>query len=79
MIYQIWLSSCTTMEGASKASFIESVEANSFQEACDKCKLNRIIGDEDPIYKGQNLYNSSQLTYWGLKLYDNERDANDCI
>lgn len=75
--YDIWMEGVESMDGGSKAQFVESVEANSFQEACDNCKLNKVIGDEDKLYKGQNLYDSSNLTYWhgAIRLFDNEHDA----
>lgn len=74
MNYNIWMEGCETMEGKTPASFVESVEASSFQEACDKCKLNKIIID-DPCYKGYNLYDSKRLSFWGCRLFDNEIDA----
>ena len=75
--YDIWIEGLESMDGGYNAQFIESAEANSFQEACDKCKLNRVIGDEDKIHKGQNLYDSKTLTYFygSMRLFDNEKDA----
>lgn len=76
MIYDIWMEGFAfSMDERAGASFVESIEADSFQEACDKCKLNKIIGDEDPSYKGKNLYDSAQRSYWGMRLFDNEADA----
>jgi hypothetical protein len=65
MNYDIWLEGFEfSIDESATASFIETVEAESFQEACDKCKLSN-----------DSLYNSKNLTYWGCKLYDNENDA----
>ena len=40
-----------------------NVKARTFQEACDI------------HFKGNKLYHSQELTYYGSKLFDNEEDA----
>lgn len=65
-VYYIWMSGylCTGMEGIpEKAKLVATVEASSFQEACDKH-----FGNDDS-------YNRKNLSYWGCGLYDNEEDA----
>ena len=77
MIYEIWMGSFYEQgHGIYPAKLMDRVEAGSFQEACNKSCLNRVIGDEDPWYTGKNLFNPEDLTYWGVKLFDNEQDAN---
>lgn len=67
MIYKIWTEGFHVNEGKSGASFVASVEANSFREACNK------YADQNPGWK--NLYDSERLTLWGCNLFDNEVDA----
>jgi len=76
MRYDIWMEGCMTMDGGSYASFVETIEADSFQEACDRCKLNRVI-DDDSCYNGHNLYDSERRSYWGCRLFDNEAQARE--
>lgn len=65
MKFDIWVEGFKfSIDEAATASFVETVEAESFQEACDKCRLAK-----------ESLYDSKNLTYWGCKLYDNEVDA----
>lgn len=75
MKFDIWIEGYHTMEGLEEARFIETVEAESFKEACEKSKLNTIISDNDSPYKGYNLYDAKTCTYWSCKLFDNEADA----
>lgn len=66
MLYQIWVEGFHIQGNQpTKASLEGAIEADSFQEACDK------------FYKARNstLYDSKTLTLWGCKLYDNERAA----
>lgn len=56
------------MDSAAKASFIGTVEATSFADACEKA-LQKEGHD-------MTLFNKERLTYWGCKLYDNMDDAS---
>lgn len=57
---------CTGMGGKpEKAKLVATVEAGSFQEACDK------------HFGNDANYNRKILTYWGCGLYDNEEDARE--
>lgn len=64
--YNIWVEGylVSGMEGRPQgASFVASVEAESFSEACKK------------FYKNDPLFNEEHLTNWGCQLYDNEAEA----
>ena len=61
--YNIWMEGFCATGAKAQASFIGTVEANSFVEACQKAF------EKDPYY------NSAQNTYYGCGLYDNEADA----
>ncbi len=64
MKYEIWIEGYAAQEERAKAYLVEEVEADSFQEACDKCKLAN--------YKE---YNSKNLSVWGCRLYQTEAEA----
>lgn len=51
------------MNSPAKAEFVAEVEADSFQEACDK------------YFEGNLLYNSQYLSLWGCGLYETEEEA----
>jgi hypothetical protein len=61
--YTIWREGFHVMEGKAGASFVAEIEADSFQEACDK------------HFQGQDLYDSKRLTEWGCRLFEKEKDA----
>lgn len=67
MYYNVWMEGfALSGEGErSQASLVGSVEANNFQEACDKICLARYAG----------LYDAEHKTVWGCRLFDNEIDA----
>jgi len=65
MLYEIWMEGYVVQGGCGHAHLVASIEANSFQEACDKHFST--VGD--------GIYRSSQLSYWGCRLFDNETDA----
>ncbi len=69
MKYNIWIEGVldTGMEGCPlPASLLGEVEAETFQEACDKIALEkRLLG----------LYNPDHRTIWGCRMFDNEIDA----
>jgi hypothetical protein len=60
MKYNIWAEGYDNRNGARKMG---EVEANSFEQACDK------------IFKEDANYNAIRLSHWGCKLFDNELDA----
>lgn len=64
--YQIWMEGCliTGMEGSPSRAFLDAeIEANSFVEACRK------------HYKNDSSFDEKRMTYWGCRLFDNEKDA----
>jgi hypothetical protein len=69
--YEIWAENLleTGMEGIPQKAFLiaKDVEADSFQEACDKAI---------PLTEYAADYDSEKLKVWCLSLYDNEADAN---
>ena len=72
MIYQIWVEGylATGMEGIpEKAQQVGAVEADNFQDACDKLCSPQELQDK------WGYYSSDRKTLWGCKLFDNEQDA----
>ena len=67
MTYNVWMEGFRLSgEGEqAQAEFVGAVEANSFQEACDKVCLARYAG----------IYDTQHRTVWGCRLFDNESDA----
>lgn len=64
MKYEIWMEGFHAQGSEPiKASLWTTVEANSFQEACDE------------TFKGHDLYDSKNLALWACRLFDNETDA----
>ena len=61
--YEVWSEGFVCTGSEAQAFFYGTVEANSFQEACD------IMLKDDPEY------DSFSLSTWGCRLYDNEADA----
>ena len=61
--YSVWMEGYVSTGMYAPASFVGSIEANSFREACQK------------IFKDDCSYNPERNTYWGCNLYDNESDA----
>ena len=72
MKFQVWSEGylATGMDGIrEKARMLAEVEADSFQDACD-----RLCSDQ--AWQRQNgNYNAERLTVWGCRLFDNEADA----
>lgn len=66
-IYDIWSEGYSVTGNCSPANFFGSIQANSFQEACDKLFLS----DDDH----KRYYDPHELNYGGCKLFDNETDA----
>jgi hypothetical protein len=65
--YDIWMEGYAISGNSSGASFVGTIEAESFQEACENWYKK-----EDPENK---YYNSERNTYWGCSLFDNQTDA----
>jgi len=67
MIYNIWQEGFMIqgMDMPAKAEFVTTVEAASFQDACDK------------FYFGNLLYDSRTLSVWGCRLFETEEEARE--
>lgn len=61
--YEIWQEGFQITGNSSPAIFVAIIKANSFKDACDK------------HFKDNELYNPKNLTVWGCKLFNNERQA----
>ena len=64
--FNIWCEGylATGTEGIpAKAVFIGTIEAETFQQACDK------------RFSGNQYYDADRRTYFGCRLFDNEQDA----
>ena len=61
--FDIWSEGFVITGGSSGAHYHGTTSANSFKEACDK------------YFKGDSLYDSERMTYWGCRLFDNSCDA----
>ena len=68
-VYQIWMEGFAITGNSSKATFLGEMEAESFQQACDK------YVEENPEYK--KLYSGKSI--WGCRLFDNEADAREAF
>ena len=66
--YEVWREGYRATGEEGYASFIGSVYADSFKEACDILCANR----DDKIY---GRYDSEKLMVWACRLFDNEEDA----
>lgn len=67
--FEVWMEGylATGMEGVpTNPEMLGTVEANSFQEACD------IIGKSK---KWANLYNSERRSIWGCRLFQTHEEA----
>ena len=67
MLYEVWEGQywANGMDKPSGPTFKGRFEANSFKEACIMC------------YKNDPHFNEEKLTSFGIKIYDNEKDAYD--
>lgn len=83
--WQIWIEGSGGWSGTegkdTSARLVGAVSARTFQEACDEyfrrdplCWVNTAEGRQ--YYHN---YDPKKLTYWGLKLHDNEGDACNAI
>jgi hypothetical protein len=64
--FQIWSEGYQASGDYSDANYFATVEAETFQEACDKYFVTE---------EHKKFYDPKTLTYWGCKLFDNETDA----
>ena len=67
--WEIWSEGYIATGNCSTATYHGSIEASTFQEACDK------FSKQLKNYEFFKYYDSKSLTYWGCKLFDNENDA----
>lgn len=65
--WEIWAEGYITNGDRSRAMLLTTVEAETFQEACDK---HFAIMDPTNYY-----YDSKELRYWACRLFDNGTDA----
>lgn len=65
--YEIWSEGYAATGQRSKAMFHTTIEASSFNEACDLLAVRN--------QEFRKFYDPHTLTYWGCKLFDNEIDA----
>lgn len=63
MRYKIWCEGYSATGESQPAHFVAEVEAESFKDACIK------------HYGGEKTFDSTRLTLWGCRLYDNEYEA----
>ena len=61
--YQIWSEGFTCTSESSKAIFHGSSESDTFKNACIS------------FFKNNVYFNTSRMTFWGSRLYDNEVSA----
>ena len=66
--YAVWMEGYCTQGNSSKAKMIGMSRADSFQEACE-------VAYTDKDGKVDELFDPERLTYWGCRLFDNEREA----
>jgi hypothetical protein len=64
--YNIWVEGFRATGESAEAQFVATVEAKSFQKACDIIAKQKGWGD---------LYDKDRLTWWVCRLYDNEQEA----
>lgn len=72
-IYEIWMEGYAATLDRGTAEYVSSVEAESFKEACIKYSKT-----EEGIEKQwDEFFDSQNLSFWGCKLFDNEKDARE--
>lgn len=66
--YEVWSEGYSISGNSADASLMGTIEANTFQEACEKLAEEKLwLTDFDP----------ARLTYWGCRLFDNEQAARE--
>lgn len=65
--FEIWSEGFHVMEGRSGAHFMGHAFGKGFRDACI-----RFMANDD---KHKEHFNEENLTYWGCRLFDNEKDA----
>lgn len=63
MKFQVWVEGYAATGESAKAALLGVIQADSFQEACDKVGSHR------------KDYNAERREVWGCRLFDNEADA----
>jgi hypothetical protein len=66
--FEIWIEGHQAQGSHGKAKMIARVEADNFVSACNEFALT-------PKAKDYGNFDREQLTFWGCKLFDNEKDA----
>jgi hypothetical protein len=66
-LYEVWAEGYAATGEHGTASYVGSVEASSFEEAC------RLL--HDPAGYGALGEVGGRPAYWGCRLFDNEADA----
>jgi len=67
--YEIWSEGFRATGEQGKALLHSIISANSFVDACNK------FANQNKEFK--KYYNSTKLSYWGCRLFDNEKDARN--
>lgn len=69
--YEIWMEGYVATKESDTAQYVGSIEAESFKEACIKFSKT-----EEGIEKQwDEFFNPINISFWGCRLYDNEKDA----
>lgn len=68
MLHQVWMEGFCVMEGASGASFVGIVEAETFSEAVVEAVRLKV---EQGMLDGRQ-FNKDRLTYWGCRFFESE-------
>ena len=66
MKYEVWMEGYAATGDCGTATRLGSFEAASFKQACEKAIQ---------VNKMQKHYDPSRNTYWGCRMFDNERAA----
>lgn len=69
-MFNLWMEGYIAQGTSSKARFLGSFDADSFENACDKW-ADTIDGNEKQYYKR----NGNVASFWGCRIYDKEQDA----
>jgi len=61
--WEIWMQGYVISGNSQKAHWVGTIEAETFQEACDE------------LFRDDEDYDTYRLIYWGCQLYDNETES----
>lgn len=70
--WPIWMEGFHVMEGVCHAKYCGEWPGDTFAAACAAWAAQE---DPGPCYQGMQLYDKARNTWWGCRLFDNERDA----